>query len=97
LRSAAFAGDGYVIGGLDPHRRNVTTPLISSLSGGVDLPRLDTGRLRASWLVTVAASLGIATFLAAAGVSCTQRLGDLAATLPLADEAAAVALLGAAH
>jgi len=43
----------------------------------------------------VADLLGIATFLAAAGITCSQRLGDLVATLPLADETAAVVLLGA--
>ena len=97
LSAATFAADGYVIGGIDPHRRNVTTPLISSLAGGADLARLDTGRLRATWLAAVADLLGIATFLAAAGITCSQRLGDLVATLPLADETAAVVLLGAAR
>ena len=33
--SAAFAGAHYVVGGHDPRRHNVTTPLISSLAGGV--------------------------------------------------------------
>lgn len=97
LASADFAGDGWVIGGVDPDRHNVTTPLISSLAGGVDLGRLDTHRLRSSWLAAVADQLGIATFLAAAGVSCTQRLGDITAGLAPAGEAEAVALLGGAR
>lgn len=96
LASAAFAGDGWVIGGIDPTRHNVTTPLISSLAGGVDLGRLDTHRLRSSWLAAVADRVGIATFLAAAGVTCTQRLGDIVATLTPMTEADAVVLLSGA-
>ena len=94
LESAMFAGNGLVTGGRDPARRNVTTPLISALAGGADLPRLDTGRLRATWLAGCARRLGLATFMAAAGITCSQRLGDLIATLDPADEAQAVALLG---
>ncbi|MGH2772512.1 MAG: hypothetical protein ACRDIU_05180 [Actinomycetota bacterium] len=97
LDAAAFAGDGYVIGGQDPNRRNVTYDLVSSLSGGIDLPRLETGRLRATWLTMVAESLGLATFMAAAGIHCSQRLGDLIGWLEPAGEAEAVALLGAAR
>jgi integrase len=94
LASAAFAGERLITGGRDPARRNVTTPLISSLAGGTGLPRLDTGRLRATWLRDCAQRLGLATFMAAAGITCSQRLGDLIATLDPAGEAAAVELLG---
>ena len=38
--------------------------------------------------------LGLATFLHAAGISCSQRLGDIIAGLQPGDEAEAVALLG---
>ena len=41
--------------------------------------------------------LGLATFMAAAGISCSQRLGDLVAGLEPAGEAGAVRLLGAAR
>ncbi len=94
LASAGFAGTALVTGGRDPARRNVTTPLIRSLAGGADLPRLDTGRLRMTWLADCAQHLGLATFMAAAGITCSQRLGDLIAALDPADEAQAVALLG---
>jgi integrase len=94
LASAAFAGARLVTGGRDPARRNVTTPLISALAGGTGLPRLDTSRLRATWLADCAGRLGLATFMAAAGITCSQRLGDLIATLNPAGEAQAVALLG---
>jgi integrase len=94
LASARFAGTGLVTGGTDPGRRNITTPLIRSLSGGTGLPRLDTSRLRATWLAEVGQLLGLATFMHAAGITCSQRLGDLLATLEPAGEAGAIALLG---
>ena len=87
LASASFAGTRLVTGGRDPGRRNVTTPLIRSLAGGTGLPRLDTGRLRATWLAACAGRLGLATFMAAAGITCSQRLGDLIAALDPAGEA----------
>ena len=94
LASAKFAGTGLVTGGSDPGRRNVTTPLIRALAGGAGLPRLDTSRLRATWLRDCAAQIGLAAFLHAAGITCSQRLGDLIATLPPGSDAEAVTLLG---
>ena len=94
LASAAFAGTGLVTGGADPARRNVTTPLIRALAGGTGLPRLDTSRLRATWLADCARQIGLATFMHAAGITCSQRLGDLLASLEPGSEAEAVALLG---
>ena len=96
LASAKFTGDGLVTGGHDPARRNVTTPLVRALDGGTGLPRLDTSRLRATWLADCAQLLGLAAFMHAAGITCSQRLGDLLATLQPGTEAEAVALLGAA-
>jgi integrase len=95
LAAARFAGTGLVTGGTDPGRRNLTTPLTRSLAGGTGLPRLDTSRLRATWLRDCADLLGLATFMHAAGITCSQRLGDLLATLEPTGEAEAVALLGA--
>ena len=66
-----------------------------ALDGGGGLPRLDTSRLRATWLADCAELLGLATFMAAAGISCSQRLGDLVAGLEPGGEADAVRLLGA--
>jgi len=93
--AAGAAGTALICGGTDPGRRNVTNPLISALDGGSGLPRLDTSRLRASWLRDCADLLGLATFMHAAGISCSQRLGDLLAGTELAGEAEAVRLLGA--
>jgi integrase len=94
LAAAGFAGDGLICGGTEPGRRNITYPLVSALDGGGGLPRLDTSRLRATWLRDCADQLGLATFMAAAGISCSQRLGDLTAGLEPGSEADAVALLG---
>jgi integrase len=95
LAAARSAGTGLVCGGADPGRRNLTNPLIRALDGGGGLPRLDTSRLRATWLADCAELLGLATFMHAAGISCSQRLGDLVAGLEPAGEADAVRLLGA--
>ena len=94
LAAARFAGSGLVTGGADPGRRNLASPLITALDGGTGLPRLDTSRLRATWLREVADLLGLATFMHAAGISCSQRLGDLIAGLEPAGEPGAVVLLG---
>jgi hypothetical protein len=92
--TARFAGNALICGGADPGRRNITNPLITALDGGGGLPRLDTSRLRATWLAEAAELLGLATFMAAAGISCSQRLGDLVAGLEPGGEADAVRLLG---
>jgi integrase len=97
LAAARFAGNGMICGGAGPGRRNITHPLITALDGGGGLPRLDTSRLRATWLADCAGLLGLATFMHAAGISCSQRLGDLAAGLEPAGEEQAVRLLGAAR
>ena len=91
---ASFFGSDFVVGGADPARRNVTSPLIASLAGGADLGRLEVGRLRSTWLADVAQAIGLEAFMAAAGVTCTQRLGDVVACLTEPDEATMVALLG---
>jgi integrase len=95
LAAARFAGTGLICGGAEPGRRNLTNQLVAALDGGGGLPRLDTSRLRATWLRDCADALGLATFRHAAGISCSQRLGDLVAALEPAGEAEAVRLLGA--
>jgi integrase len=96
LEAAGFAGDRLICGGRDPHRRNITCPLVSSLAGGTGLPALDTGRLRSTWLAGAAALIGLPAFMRAAGITCSQQLGDITATLDPGAEADAVALLGGA-
>lgn len=92
--AAAFAGNGYLVGGRDAGRRNLTDWLSAALCADAGLPRLEAGRLRASWLVACARLIGLRAFMDAAGVRCSQRLGDLAAQLPAAPEHELVALLG---
>ena len=94
LESARFAGQQLVTGGTDPQRNNITNPLISALAGGTGLPRLDTSRLRATWLAECAQLTGLPAFMHAAGISCSQRLGDITAVLDHGSEEQAVALLG---
>jgi integrase len=94
LAAARFAGTALICGGIDPGRRNLTNPLVVALDGGTGLPRLDTSRLRATWLADCAELLGLATFMHAAGITCSQRLGDLLAGLEPAGEAEAVRLPG---
>lgn len=95
LVSAAFAGCGPLIGGENTNRKNITTPLISSLRGGDDLPRLSTSRLRATWLGECAQAIGLGAFMDAAGITCSQRLGDLVKTAPRLSEDEIVDLLRA--
>ena len=95
LAAAGFAGEHLVTGGTDPGRHNISNPLTASLAGGSGLPRPDTSRLRATWLAEVAGLPGLATFLHAAGITCSQRLGDITAGLDTGGEADAVALPGA--
>ena len=95
LAAAGFAGEHLVTGGTSPGRHNITNPLTRSLAGGTGLPRLDTSRLRATWLAECAQLLGLPAFLHAAGISCCQRLGDITAGLDPGGEEQAVRLLGA--
>jgi integrase len=95
--AAAFAGDALICGGTDYGRRNLTARLAASIDSGGGLPRLEGSRLRATWLAGCGELLGLAAFMAAAGISCSQRLGDLVAGLEPDGEEQAVRLLGAAR
>jgi len=97
LAAAGSAGSALVCGGTETGRRNITSPLVRALDGGAGLPRLDTSRLRATWLAGCGELRGLATFMHAAGISCSQRPGDLVAGLEPGGEEQAVRLLGAAR
>jgi integrase len=94
LDAAAFAGGRLLVGGVQPGRRNVSDELCHALSSDTSLPRLEPGRLRSTWLMACAERIGLGAFMQAAGIRCSQRLGDLAAQLPTASETELVALLG---
>jgi integrase len=88
VRRRPLVGTGH------PRQRNIAGPLVASLAGGADLGALDVRRLRSTWLAGCAEDLGLRAFLDAAGVRCSQRLGDIVADLDPVCEARAVALLG---
>jgi integrase len=94
LEAAAFAGENFIVGGREPGRRNITDELCALLSSDPSLPRLESGRLRSTWLMACAREISLGAFMQAAGISCSQRLGDLAAQLPAVSEAELVAILG---
>jgi integrase len=93
LAAADFAREDYLLGGKNPNRKNLTCE-IAALLCDRSLPRLDTGRLRSTWLTGAAQLIGLHAFMAAAGVRCSQRLGDIAACLPDPGESEMVRLLG---
>jgi integrase len=95
LEAAAFAEGRLLVGGREPGRRNISDELCHALSTDSSLPRLEPGRLRSTWLVGCARQIGLGAFMQAAGIRCSQRLGDLAAQLPAVSETELVALLGA--
>jgi integrase len=95
LEAAAFAGEHFLVGGRQAGRRNITDELCTLLSSDPSLPRVESGRLRSTWLTACARQIGLQAFMQAAGISCSQRLGDLAAQLPPASETELVTLLGA--
>jgi integrase len=88
IATAAFAADGYLLGGSAPDRRNLTDTLSAALCQDAGLPRLQAGRLRATWLCACAELIGLRAFMQAAGVRCSQRLGDLVNYLPAVEEEA---------
>jgi integrase len=95
--AAAFAADGYLLGGSAPQRRNLSDALTVVLCTDAGLPRLEAGRLRATWLVACAELIGLPAFMHAAGITCSQRLGDLVSQLTAVEEQEAVRLLGGAR
>ena len=93
-QAAAFAGRGFLLGGREPGRRNLSAALGAALSADAGLARLEPGRLRSTWLCECAQSIGLRAFMDAAGLRCSQRLGDLVAELSEVEEETAVSLLG---
>ena len=79
LDAAGFAGGDYIIGAA--MRDDATSRAISFLAWLVETisGRIDLSRLRSSFLSAMAAQIGLRAFMDAAGISCSQRLGDLVA------------------
>jgi integrase len=95
LAAASFFSSRYLVSGSNPDSHNVTNPLISSLSGGIDLERLSMARLRSTYLAEMARHIGLSAFMDAAGITCSQRLGDLVSHLGRQSEEEVVFRLGA--
>lgn len=81
VADATYFAERPMVAGANPDGHDVTNPILRTLSGGRDLDRLVPGRLRSTWLVACAQAVGLDAFMAAAGISCSQRLGDLVAAM----------------
>ena len=91
---AEFSAERNMVGGIAPTRKNITTPVLARLSGGVGLERLSVSRMRSTWIAEQLGRLGVPALLRATGLKYSQRLFDLALSLPDIDEAELVLLLG---
>ncbi len=93
LKIARTAGSDLLIGGSTRGRRNVTRGPLERVVGGQDLPRLETARLRSTWLLThLRARTPLPALMNAAGLTTVRPLEDLLHHCPLDADAARVAL-----
>ena len=93
LEIARFARGGLLIGGSTRGRRNVTRGPLDRVVGGEDLPRLETARLRSTWLLThLRARTPLPALMNAAGLTTVRPLEDLLHHCPIDADAARVAL-----
>jgi hypothetical protein len=92
LKAAEHAGGLLLIGG-SSSRKNVTSP-ITSASRPFHLGSLEVSRLRSYWLAECAKRIGLHNFMAAAGITCSQHLGDVVKFISPPDERDTVRLLG---
>jgi len=96
LEISRFTGAGLLIGGSTRGRRNVTRGPLDRVVGGEDLPRLETARLRSTWLLThLRARTPLPALMNAAGLTTVRPLEDLLHHCPVNADAARVALRAA--
>jgi len=96
LELSRFARGGLLIGGSIRGRRNVTRGPLDRVVGGDDLPRLETARLRSTWLLThLRARTPLPALMLAAGLTTVRPLEDLLHHCPVDAEAARLALRAA--
>jgi hypothetical protein len=96
VKLARSADAGLLIGGSTRGRRNVTRGPLDRVVGGEDLPRLETARLRSTWLlVHLRARTPLPALMGAAGLTTVRPLEDLLHHCPLDASAARVALRAA--
>jgi hypothetical protein len=83
LMLSVLSPDHYVLGGEAwSNRRNVVENLYRGIKGGDHLPRLEIGRLRATWFARQLEALGVDALLAGAGIRTTNALFDLTRRMP---------------
>lgn len=93
LKIASAAGSDLLIGGRTRGRRNVTRGPLDSVVGGEDLPRLETARLRSTWLLThLRARTPLPALMTAAGLTTVRPLEDLLHHCPIDADASRIAL-----
>ncbi len=93
IKIARAAGSDLLIGGSTRGRRNVTRGPLDAVVGGEDLPRLETARLRSTWLLThLQARTPLPALMTAAGLTTVRPLEDLLHHCPIDADAARVAL-----
>ncbi len=81
---ADAAGERLLIGGQVRGRRNVTRGPLCDVVGGEDLPRLETARLRSTWLLThLRARTPLPALMQAAGLTTVRPLEDLLHLCPI--------------
>lgn len=96
LELARFTGGGLLIGGSTRGRRNVTRGPLDRVIGGEDLPRLETARLRSTWLLAhLRARTPLPALMSAAGLTTVRPLEDLVRHCTVDVDAARVALRAA--
>ncbi len=97
LRLGQVAGAGLLIGGSVRGRRNITRGPLARMVGGEDLPRLETARLRSSWLLThLRSGTPLPAIMQAAGLTTVRPLEDLLHHCPVSSDQARLALRNAA-
>ncbi len=93
MEIARLSRDRLLIGGSTRGRRNVTRGPLDSVVGGEDLPRLETARLRSTWLLThLRARTPLPALMLAAGLTTVRPLEDLLHHCPVDVDTARVAL-----
>lgn len=93
LDLAGLAREELLIGGRVRGRRNITRGPLDRVVGGEDLPRLETARLRSTWLLThLRARTPLPALMTAAGLTTVRPLEDLLHHCPVDADAARIAL-----
>lgn len=96
LELARFTRSGLLIGGTVRGRRNVTRGPLDRVVGGDDLPRLETARLRSTWLLAhLHGRTPLPALMQAAGLTTVRPLEDLLHLCAIDEDEARAALRAA--